>query len=336
MSVTIRDVSKASGISIATVSKYLNGVSVRPRSAEKISRAIAELGYHPNPIARSLRNSCTMTIGILVDNITNNFYNNMVALLTRSLREFGYSCLICDVDNSVGTISDTINFFASKKVDGVFVLTNHLPAGVIELFNKTFRNIVIIDCFVPGLRADFVFTDNLAAAYHATEQFIARNHKRIAIITGHPDVFSAHERLNGYLRALQDYRLDPDPELIFQYDYDMNGGYMAFRKLVELPPERRPSAVLVTSYFMTVGAVIALNEFGLTIPSDLSMICFDNYDINKVFRPSLSCVIQPVEELCRRAADLLFERINGEVQENRIFRLNASFQIGESLGNCAQ
>ena len=81
--------------------------------------------------------------------------------------------------------------------------------------------------------------------------------------------------------------------------------------------------MLVTSYFMTVGAVIALNGFGLTIPSDLSMICFDNYDINKVFRPSLSCVIQPVEELCRRAADLLFERINGEVQENRIFRLNA-------------
>ncbi len=334
MSVTIKDVSQTSGISIATVSKYLNGVAVRPRSAEKIARAIEELGYHPNPIARSLRNSCTMTIGVFVDNITNNFYNNIVALLTRQLREHGYSCLICDVDNSAKTIADSVSFFASKKVDGVFVITNHLPAEVIPLFNRTFRNIVVIDCFVPGLQADFVFTDNLSAAYLSTEQFIARNHKRIAIITGHPDVFSAHERLNGYLRALQDYQIDSDPELIFQYDYDMNGGYCAFRKLSELPAERRPSAVLVTSYFMTVGAVIALNELGLTIPADLSMICFDNYDINKVFRPLLSCVIQPVDSLCTRATELLLERIGGDVQENRILRLNASFQLGESLGSC--
>lgn len=333
MSSTIRDVSRASGISVATVSKYLNGVAVRKSSADRISKAITELGYSPNPAARSLRNSRTMTVGVIVNNITNNFYNNIVAILTRSLRKQGYSCLICDVDNSVESITDTVNFFAGKKVDGVFIIANQLPAEVVPLFNETFRNIVVIDCFVPNLQADFVFTDNLAASYHATELFVARKHKRIAIITGHSDVFSANERLNGYLRALQDYRLEADPNLIFQYAYDMDGGYKAFRKLMELPPENRPSAVLVTSYFMTVGAIIALNELGLTIPDDLSMICFDNYDINKVFRPSLFCVVQPVDDLCQKAVEFLLERIDEKVQDNRILRLNATFQTGKSLGN---
>lgn len=334
MSVTIKDVALRSGISVATVSKYLNGVPVRPKTAEKISKAIEELNYRPNLLARGLRNSSSLTLGILVENITNNFYTNIISILTDNLRSRGYSCLIHEVRNmEAEKVSSALDFLSSKSVDGLFILSNRIPQELIGKMNSLFSNIVVIDNYTPGLVADFVFTDNLSAAYHATEQFLIRNHKRIAIITGFSDCFTAHERLNGYLRAVQDYGIPVNDELIFQENYDMNGGYNAFKQLWKIPEEKRPSAVLVTSYFMTVGTIIALNEYGLSIPQDISLICFDNYDINKVFKPSLSCVAQPTEAICRQAADYMLERISQHVCDSRIARLSPRFDQGESVNN---
>lgn len=334
MGITIKDVALQSGVSVATVSKYLNGVPVRRKTAEKVSKAIAELDYHPNLMARGLRNSCSMTLGILVDNITNNFYTSIISMLTDYLRAHGYSCLIHEASNmDPEKVSSSLDFLASKNVDGLFILSNRIPPNIVEKLNTLFHNIVVIDNFTPGLTADFVFTDNLSAAYHATEQFLIRNHKSIAIITGFSDSFTAHERLNGYLRAIQDYGITVNEELIFQDNYDMNGGYNAFKQLWDLQAEKRPSAVLVTSYFMTVGAIIALNEYGLSIPQDISLICFDNYDINKVFKPSLSCVVQPTDAICRQAADYMLERISQHVCDSRIARLSPRFDQGESINN---
>lgn len=334
MGATIKDVAQRSGISIATVSKYLNGVPVRPKTAEKIAQAIQDLNYRPNLLARGLRNSSSMTLGILVEDITNNFYTSIISILTDMLRSRGYSCLIHEVRNmDAEKVSSALDFLASKSVDGLFILSNRISNDLIEQMNNLFRNIVVIDNYTPGLVADFVFTDNLSAAYHATEQFLIRNHSSIAIITGFSDCFTAHERLNGYLRAIQDYGISVNQDLIFQENYDMNGGYNAFKQLWALPAHQRPSAVLVTSYFMTVGTIIALNEYGLSIPEDISLICFDNYDINKVFKPSLSCVSQPTEAICRQAADYMLERISQHVCDSRIARLSPKFHQGESVNN---
>lgn len=334
MGATIKDVAQRSGISIATVSKYLNGVPVRPKTAEKIAQAIQDLNYRPNLLARGLRNSSSMTLGILVEDITNNFYTSIISILTDMLRSRGYSCLIHEVRNmDAEKVSSALDFLASKSVDGLFILSNRISNDLIEQMNHLFRNIVVIDNYTPGLVADFVFTDNLSAAYHATEQFLIRNHSSIAIITGFSDCFTAHERLNGYLRAIQDYGISVNQDLIFQENYDMNGGYNAFKQLWALPAHQRPSAVLVTSYFMTVGTIIALNEYGLSIPEDISLICFDNYDINKVFKPSLSCVSQPTEAICRQAADYMLERISQHVCDSRIARLSPKFHQGESVNN---
>lgn len=337
MSITIKDVSQRSGISVVTVSKYLNGVPVRQKTADRVAKAVAELSYRPNLMARGLRNSCSMTIGILVDNITNNFYTSIISQLTENLSVRGYGCLIHETDSmKPERVSASLEFLDSKNVDGLVILSNRIPPDLVEKLNKLFRNIVVIDNFTPGLTADFVFTDNLSAAYHATEQFLVRGHRRIAILTGHSSSFTAHERLNGYLRALQDHGIEVDNDLIFQDNYDMNGGYNTFKKLWNLPQEHRPSAVLVTSYFMTVGAVIALNECGLHIPQDISMICFDNYDINKVLKPSLSCVVQPVDAICRQAADYMLERITQHVCDSRIARLSPQFVHGDSVSLCNQ
>lgn len=332
MSVTIKDVAQRSGVSIVTVSKYLNGGNVRKKTAELISSAIKELGYRPNLLARSLRNSCSMTIGILVDNITNNFYASIISLLTDNLQSRGYGCLIYEVgDMASEKLNPAIDFLTGKSIDGLFILSSKIPAEPVNKLNLLFRNVVTIDSYIPGLFADSVFTDNLSAAYMATEQFLVRGHRDAAIITGFSDSFSARDRLNGYLRAMEDHGITVDPEYVFQNNYDMNGGYDAFKQLWALPEEKRPTAVLVTSYFMTVGTIIALNELGLTIPRDISLICFDNYDINKVFKPSLSCITQPVESIAQQAADLMLDRIFNNPADSRIIRLPASYSEGESV-----
>ena len=332
MGSTIKDVARVSGISVTTISKYLNGVPVRKTTSEKISRAIEELGYRPNPLARGLRNSSTMTFGILVDDITNTFYTSIISLVTEHLRSYEYSCLIHEVPAmNILQANEAVDFLSSKCVDGLFILSNRIPDSLTERLNNSFHNIVIIDSYVNGLAGDFVLTDNLAGAYHGTEQFLIRNHKKIAIITGHPDNYTANERLNGYIRAMQDYGVPICDELVCRENYDMDGGYKAFNRLLQLSPEERPSAVLISSYFMTIGAIIAVNKHNVKIPDDRSVICFDNYDRNKVFKPALTSVAQPVEDISRKAVEFMLDQVQNDSTESQIARLPPQFIQGASV-----
>lgn len=331
MAVTIKDVARRSEMSIATVSKYLNGKPIRKKSAQKISAAIHELGYRPNLNARSLRNSSTLTIGILVENITNNFYNQIISQLSDLLAEKNYGCIICETKSDSTVLQERLKFLYDRNIDGLFVVMGYIPEAAVAVMNQYFPNIVVIDTFAKNLNGDFIFTDNMAAAYGAVEQLIAQKHRKIALITGNPKYFSAMERKKGYLRALEDYHIPLENSLIFQEEYDINGGYQACKNMLRFPAEKRPSAVLISSYFMTIGSIIAINEEGVRIPEDLSIICFDNYDLNKVFRPTLSCISQPSGEICRKAVDFMLERILSGVEYVRMERITAQFQLGRSV-----
>lgn len=318
-------------MSIATVSKYLNGKTVREKSAQRVATAIQELGYRPNLNARGLRNSSTLTIGILVDNITNNFYNQIISQLSDLLAAENYGCIICETKNDSEILEQRLKFLHGRNVDGLFVIMGSIPRAIVPLINDYFENVVVIDMYDDGLNADFIFTDNIAASYAAVEQLIANRHRKIAIITGNEQYFSARERTKGYRRCLEDYHIPVEEDLIFREQYDINGGYQACQKLLQFSEEKRPSAVLITSYFMTIGSIIAFNEAGIRIPDDISVICFDNYDINRVFRPALSCISQPSEEICGKAVECMLERILSPSRDVRVKRITAQFQPGQSV-----
>lgn len=332
MSATIKDVARVSGISVATVSKYLNRIPVRPHSAEKIEAAIRELGYIPNPVARSLRVSRTMNVGVLVDNITNNFYSTLISRLCELMQQNNYSCLLHEIRRGDhDQVLEAASFLASKKVDGLFIIASHLDKELLAPLQEMFKNLVIIDCYIGDFNADFILTDNLSAAYHATEMFLVNGHRKIALITGRDDSFSAKERKNGYLRALQDYNIPIREEYIFQEDFNMDGGHRAFLRLADIPEDERPTAVLIASYFLTLGSLMALNERHMNVPDDISLICFDNYDINRVFVPALTCVQQPADEICEKAAAKMLERIEASEQKPSITRLGATMIAGDSV-----
>ncbi len=335
MSATIKDVARTSGISPATVSKFLNGRQVRPNSETKIKEAIRVLNYHANPSARSLRTARSMVIGVLVDNIVNVFYSGIISLAAQQLQERNYSSIICETNESPALFEKQLEFLLSRKVDGIMILSNNVPTQILTAFSERFSNIVVVDSAFHGVNCDFVLTDNQMAAYHATERFIIMGHENIAIITGEDKYFTARERLKGYERVHDDYHLPVIPENVFRDAYDIEGGYRAFKKLASgLSGQGGPTAVLVTSYFMTVGSIIAINEEGIRVPDDISLICFDNYELNKVFSPKLTCVVQPSEEISRKAVEFLLDRINGENSESRIFRLPPIIITGASVKGC--
>ncbi len=332
MKSTIKDVSKTSGISVVTISKYLNGYSVRKSSKEKIDIAIKELNYTVNQNARSLKTNKSMLIGIIIDTIVNTFYATLVSLMEMKLRENNYSSIIYETKDDPSLMESGLNFLYEKGVDGILLFTTCSEHEVLNKFLQKFNKVVVIDSILSDINCDCVATDNITGTYYAIEQFILKGHKNIAIITGKSNHFSAQERLRGYQRALEDYGININNKMIFKEAYDIMGGYNAFNKLYSNNYEK-PTAVFIASYFMTIGSIIYINEKNINVPDDISIICFDNHELNMVFKPRLTYIEQPIEEISKIGVDLLFKRINNTSTDNRIIRVSPKLVFGNSVSN---
>ncbi len=330
MGATIKDVAKLCGISIATVSKYINGGNVTKENRKNIENAIKQLDYRVNTFARGLKMNRSMTIGVLVDSVTNTFYTSIISVIEDCLHPKGYSSIICETKESEEIQEQKLEFLVNKGVDGILIFTTHISAELLNTYIQKGEHIVVIDSVVNGVDCDFIATDNISGAYQATEQFILKGHKRIAIITGEEKNFSAVERLKGYKRALEDYRIELDDGLVYQSSYNLNGGYNSFKNMVS-DANNLPSAVLIANYFMTIGAVIAINEENINIPEDLSVICFDDLELSNVFKPRLSSISQQTDEMGKRAVELLLERLDGDIKESRIIRVAPKILITTSI-----
>lgn len=327
---TIKDVAKYTGLSIATISKYLNGGNVLDKNKEIIEEAIQVLDYRINEIARGLKTNKTMTIGILIPSLENIFFTNIISNIEDILLKNGYSSIICDYREDSHLEREKFQFLINKQVDGIIIVpsgkdTEHIE----EAINKEIP-IVLVDRMLKNISCDVVLTDNLNAAYNATEQFIIRGHKRIGIIAGPGDIYTAPERLKGYMRVHEDYAMEVDHHLIKYGDYKVESGYQLLLELLDHEP--RPTAVFITNYEMTLGAIMALNERNINIPKELSIIGFDNIQMAKIVKPPLSIVVQPMKQIGETAAEVLLKRLKGD-QSNfpMICRLKTEILIKESI-----
>jgi LacI family transcriptional regulator len=328
---TIKDVAKKSGVSIATVSKYLNGGNVREHNRVNIERAIEELDYRVNSNARGLKTKKSMTIGIVVDNITNIFYTSVISYVEDRLLNNGYSSIICNTKENEDIFKKKMNFLISKGVDGIILFTTSISQDLLRHYVDKGVRMVVVDTIINNVDCDFITIDNISGAYNAIEQFILKGHRRIAIITGEDRNFSAMERLKGYLRALEDYNIPLDDNLIYKNTYDIEGGYRAFKKMLRENRKNLPTAVLISNYFMTVGSMIAINEENINIPNDLSVICFDNFELSKVFKPKLTFVSQPIDEIGYKAAQLLLDKLNNKDTQSMILRIPPQLVLNPSI-----
>ena len=317
---TIKDVARMAGVSMSTVSKYLNGGHVREENVDAIRNAIESLDYRVNPFARSLKTQRSRSIGILLPEITAPFFGSVVASLDKTFREAGYHTLISCYSSSHGLERDNLSYLISNGIDGLIYAPEDLTAEeYYELTANCNIPMVQMDRMIQGVVSDTVLVNNADSVYTAVTQLISRGHRRIAIVTGHKSVYSAKERLVGYLRALSDNNILYDDSLVISGRYEFATGYHAYDSLLAL--QDPPTAIVATNHDFTIGLVTAARERGCSIPEDVDVFGFDCVEICTMMRPPLPVVQQPEEEIGRTAATYLIERMNGYSGEPRHTKL---------------
>lgn len=317
---TIKDVAKMAGVAPSTISKYLNGGNVRQENAAAIRKAIETLDYHVDPFARGLKTQRNRSVGILLPDMTAPFYGNVVMAMSRVMREREYHCLISSYGANHGMERDNLKFMLTCGIDGLVYAPEDLSA---EEFHELTANcgipIVQIDRAILGVDIDTVLVDNADIVYRAVNKLIHKGHKRIAAITGPKSVFTAKERMVGYLRALSDAGIFYDDNLVISGQNDFATGYRSCETL--LTQEDRPTAVFTTNYDITLGFITAARERGIQIPTDMDVIGFDSVETCSMMHPPLPVVQQPDQQIGITAAQLLLDRLDGYTGNARTTRL---------------
>lgn len=322
---TIKDVARMAGVSVSTVSKYINGGNVRPENVEPIRRAIEKLEFRVNPFARSLKTQRSRYIGILLPSITAPFFGSVVEALDKKLREYGYHSLISCYASSPGMERDNLQFLLGNGIDGLVYAPEDITSDVFyELTANSGIPVVQVDRMIQGVSSDTVLVNNNEAAYQAISRLIAKGHRRIAILTGPRSVFSARERLMGYVSALSDHGILYDDSLVISATNEFAAGYKGFDTLMQLPTP--PTAVFATNYDITMGLITAARERGIKIGEDMDVIGFDCVEICTMMQPPLPVVHQPEAEIGITAAQYLIDRLGGYTGEPRITRLPCSIE----------
>ena len=317
---TIKDVARMAGVSVSTVSKFINGGNVRPENVEPIRSAIEALDFRVNPFARSLKTQRSRYIGILLPSITAPFFGSVVDALDKKLREHGYHSLISCYGSSPGLERENLQFLLGNGIDGLVYAPEDITSDVFyELTANSGIPVVQVDRKIQGVASDTVLVDNTDAVCKAVSRMIRKGHKRVAILTGPRSVFSAKERLMGYVTALSDNNVPYDDSLVITATNEFATGYRGFNALMQLPDP--PTAVFATNYDITLGLVTAARERGIKIGEEMDVFGFDCVEVCTMMQPPLPVVHQPEAEIGRTAAQYLIDRLNGYAGEPRLTRL---------------
>lgn len=314
MAATMKDIARQTGLGLATISSYFNGGNVREKNRIKIEAAIEELHYEVNEVARGLKTNATRTIGVVIPELNNTFCAEIITGMEDVLRSHGYATIVCDCRTDKKLEQEAVEFLIRRRVDGIINMPVDEKGKHLRKFQKTGKPIVLIDRRIQGISCDSVLVDNRKAAEDAVQCFIKNGHRNIGIIGGPEGIFTAQERLSGYSKALKEAGIPIRDSLIFHGDYTIQGGVRGLEELVRSNPDM--TAVFVTNYEMTMGAMIGVNELGVKIPEQLSMIGFDNLQFARACNPKLTIVSQPTDGIAREVARIMLEHLENGKQEN--------------------
>ena len=331
MAATMKDLAKRTGLGLATISSYFNGGNVREKNRKKIEEAIEELHYEVNEVARNLKTNATKTIGVVIPELNNTFCAEIITGIEDILRNHGYATMICDCRTDKKLEQEAVEFLCRKRVDGIINMPVDTEGGHLKTFQKTGKPIVLIDRKIKGVVCDSVLVDNEQAASDALRLLYEKGHRNIGIIGGPEEISTAQERMKGYCKTMEELNLPVRQSLIVHGDYTIQGGVKAMETLVQENPEM--TAVFITNYEMTMGAVIGLNELGIRIPEEISLVGFDNLPFARACNPKLTIVSQPTDKIAEAAAGIMLERLEHAGNESgcRTEKLGTSIIHGKSI-----
>ena len=315
MAVTINDIADKVGVSHATVSRVLNNSGyVKDETREKVLKVIKELDYTPSAIARSLSTSKTNTIGVIVPDINNLFFGEIIKGITEVADEHNLNIILCDTDENKDKELKAINVLKQQRIEGLLITpTFYKNSGNSENLN-TLKNlgipIILIDGHVEYTDFSGVFIDHIKGAYDGTVALIEAGHKKIAIITGDMNSRPAKERLLGYKKALEANNISIEDEYIFYGNYKYDTAYEITKQIFKM--DNKPTAIFISSNTMILGCIKAFYEEKLNIPEDMAIIGFDKVDVLNIIGMNISFINGPSIELGRLGMKMLIENLNSK------------------------
>jgi LacI family transcriptional regulator len=308
--VTLEEVARRAGVSPSTVSRILNGTArVRDSKRRAVERAIADLNYHPNVMARGLAGGRSMSVGVITQDIASPFYNETLKGIEDSLAVAGYAPLFVSGHWNKAKETERMTLLAARRVDGVIVLTGSIDDAALLGYAQRLP-LVITGRNLQGPHVVSIQLANEQAAFDATWYLIELGHTRIAHIAGPPSHFDAQERLAGYRRALTQAKLPVDDRLVAVGDFNEATGLLALNQLLETRVSF--TALFVANDQMAYGARLALYRKGIRVPEDVSLIGFDDLPASLYTTPPLTTVRQPAYDIGMAAGGAMVRMIQGQ------------------------
>ena len=328
---TIVEVAKRADVSIATVSNVIRGTRrVSPKLTERVRKAISDLDYSPNEIARSLKVRQTRMLAMVLPDITNPFFPEIIRGAEDTAFERGYLLMTANTDEQIGRERRIVAALRSYRVDGLLLApasgadTSHLKSTI-----DAGVALVCLDRTVSGVKTDAVLLDNVRGARECVRHMIQKGHRRIAIITGSLDLQTGRERLRGYEEALREADIRQEKGRVLEGDFRHDSGYRLGRQLMQQAD--KPTAIFVCNGVMTLGVLKAFEELRIRCPKDVALATFDDLAVDSPFHPHLTTVVQPSYEMGARAASILIDRIEGHIsKEPSIVRVAPTLIVRES------
>ncbi|RAS79054.1 LacI family DNA-binding transcriptional regulator [Priestia endophytica] len=324
------DVAKLAKVAPATVSRVLRHPHlVSDETREKVQKAIHELNYKPNMIARQFRTKETKTILVVVPDITQPFFSQVLKGIQHTAAEHGYRVLLGDTENDVEQERELVDLMFQRQADGMILLTARMEEEKIEELSKQFP--IVLACeYIDGLDVSTVSIDNIGGARKVTEHLIQLGHTKIAHIAGAMNVILSRDRLKGYKQAMISHDLEIHSSYIQEGESNLESGYHQMIRLLSLADP--PTAVFVFNDEMAIGAIKAAKDSGLSVPQDIAIVGFDNLQMSSIIEPHITTIDQPKYEIGKKAMELLVHQMKGEPLKRKKFVLTDELIVRESCG----
>ena len=307
---TIHDVAQDAGVSPTTVSRYLNNRIELPISTSaRIDAAIAKLDYRPNLLAKRLSTGKTEAVGLVIPEIREPFFAELASAFEDEADRHGYTVLMSSTRSDRSREIASLNRLYDRHVDGLLMMTNNRDDGTLARLIGKRRNVVLVDEDIPGVNVPRIFVENTQGAYLATRHLIEAGHRDIAYLGGPFALFTVEERIAGFNMAMREAGLTPRPGHVHIGSFSPD--WACAQTLRWLASETPPTAIFASSDYLAIGAIMALQQAGIRVPEDMSLVGFDDMPLSSLLNPPLTAIRQPVEALGRQGFQTLFDLLNG-------------------------
>lgn len=307
----IREVARIAGVSVATVSRSLSKPEkVSPETIERVKKAIKEVNYRPNMLARNFRSARSFSILVLVPDIANPFFSEVIRSIEAHAQKRGYAVLLGDTQDDDVRERDYIRMVETRLADGILQLR---PQSASHELGSSMSMPYISVCGTEDTQGCCIRVDNVSAMKHLVKYLVSLNHRRIGLITGLSNNPHTIDRLKGFQQGLDDAGIAFDKRLVVEGEYSIWSGVNVTNQLLAL--EKLPTAIVSMNDLMAIGAIQALKSKNIRIPEDISITGFDNIDYARYCDPPLTTISQPRDDMAQIAVDYLIRRIEGDDSE---------------------